>query len=160
MRDTKKRKRISGEWVPKIKHGMTETPEYGAWCKMLARCNNPRDAKYPTVGARGIKVSSAWEKSFEQFYKDMGSRPKGMFLGRKDINKNYDKNNCRWSTAKMLSHSSRTVKLVELCGEMVPLSEAGRRLGIYFTSISQRARDTGESLQQATDHFARKKGLK
>lgn len=156
--DTKKRKRASGEWVPKTKHGMTYTPEHELWCKMFGRCYNAKDAKFPTTGAQGIRVCDEW-KDFEQFYSDMGPRPKGLFLGRKDITKGYNKENCRWSTPKMLSHSSRTVKLVLLKGEKLPLSEAARRLGIYPTSIGQRAKDFNESLQQATDHFARKKGM-
>lgn len=157
MKATKKQRYPEGI-KSRLTHGMTETPEHALWCKMFGRCYNPNDAKYPTTGAQGIKVCDEW-KDFEKFYKDMGLRPKGLFLGRKNIAKDYNKDNCQWSTAKMLSHSSRTVKLVELQGEMLPLSEAGRRLGIYFTSIAQRARDCNETYQQATDHFARKKGL-
>lgn len=160
MVQTKQRKLASGEWIPKIKHGMTETPEYRAWCKMLSRCNNPNDAKYPNVGAKNIKVCLKWTDNFEQFYKDMGARPIGLFLGRKDITKDYNKDNCIWSTAKMLSHSSTQVKLVKLNNQYLPLSEAARTLGLHHTSIQQRARDYGISYQEATDYFFNKRKVK
>ncbi|HMH13271.1 MAG TPA: hypothetical protein VK578_09200 [Edaphobacter sp.] len=77
-------------------HGMTGTPEYKAWLDMWARVR--RDLEYIR---KGITVCSRWEK-FENFYADMGEKPKGDFsLGRVDNDESYSPFNCRWETSPM-----------------------------------------------------------
>jgi len=66
---------------------------------MRNRCNNPRYSKYYLHGGRGIRVCPQWD-NFNQFVKDMGPRPEGTTLDRKDGDKNYDKDNCRWATVE------------------------------------------------------------
>lgn len=76
------------------------TPEYYTWKSMNSRCNNPNYHKYPLYGAKGISVCARW-KSFENFLKDMGPRPKGHTIDRfPDKNGNYEPGNCRWATHK------------------------------------------------------------
>ena len=79
-------------------HGMTNTPTFMSWNMMLQRCYNPRRSNYEFYGGRGIVVCDRWRHSFENFLEDMGIRPDGMTLDRKDSNKNYTKSNCRWAT--------------------------------------------------------------
>jgi NUMOD3 motif len=64
---------------------------------MLDRCRNPNNAGYHRYGGRGIRVCERWLK-FENFLADMGERPKGMTLDRKDNDGPYAKWNCCWST--------------------------------------------------------------
>jgi hypothetical protein len=66
---------------------------YTAWQNMLARCK-----RHPRYAGRGVQVCRRWQ-SFENFLADMGERPKGTTLDRKDGTKGYDKSNCRWATA-------------------------------------------------------------
>src|SRR3954451_16523008 len=82
-----------------LRHGLRGTSEYKAWQNMKTRCLNPRDKSFPEYGGRGIRVSVAWAQSFEQFYRDMGPRPKSdMSLDRIDVDGNYEASNCRWAT--------------------------------------------------------------
>jgi hypothetical protein len=73
---------------------------YKSWRAMRARCLNQNHEDYKYYGGRGISISPRWD-SFTNFLKDMGDRPLGKTLDRRDPNKNYCKSNCRWVTQKV-----------------------------------------------------------
>lgn len=86
------------------------TPEYAAWRNMLNRCTNPGVDSYPLYGARGITVCERWQ-TFENFLADMGLRPAGHTLERRDSNGNYEPDNCRWATHAEQAQNTRVNKL-------------------------------------------------
>lgn len=83
--------------------------EYAIWVKMRQRCKNPNDPKFKDYGARGIKVCSEWD-SFAQFFEDMGEKPDGLSIDRKDNDKGYSKENCKWSTPLEQANNRRPHK--------------------------------------------------
>ena len=93
-------------------HGLAKSPTYFSWIAMRQRCNNPYATGYKNYGGRGIKVNPAWDKSFSSFLADMGVRPKGKSLDRIDNSKNYEPNNCCWSTPKQQANNRRNNKRV------------------------------------------------
>ena len=71
-------------------HGMSRMPGYNSWKDMLNRCCNEKHKYYEYYGGRGIIICKRWEK-FENFYADMGEKPKGMTLDRENNSKGYCK---------------------------------------------------------------------
>ena len=82
----------------RVKHNQTCSPTYYSWQAMKTRCLNPNSDNFQNYGGRGITVCERWLNSFENFLEDMGERPEGMTLDRVDVNGNYCKDNCRWTT--------------------------------------------------------------
>lgn len=77
---------------------LTENPCYHLWQAMKQRCSNPNNSDYPNYGGRGITVCDRWLHSSANFLDDMGPRPEGTTLERRDVNGNYDPTNCYWDT--------------------------------------------------------------
>lgn len=74
-----------------------KSPTQYSWSAMRRRCNNENHEQYKDYGGRGITYDPQWE-NFDVFLKDMGYRPEGTSLDRKDNDKNYNKENCQWGT--------------------------------------------------------------
>lgn len=115
------------------RHG-NEAPEYRAWSAMRYRCNNPNAKFYPYYGGRGIKVCDRWNvvpRAYENFLADMGRRPGPDYeLDRyPDNDGNYEPGNCRWATRSEQTLNQRSNRMVEINGELLPLTEAHRRYG-------------------------------
>lgn len=72
-------------------------PLKNTWLSMFDRCYNENSSAYRHYGARGIKVCDRWH-NFDSFVADIGQRPKGMTLDRRDNDKGYEPNNVRWAT--------------------------------------------------------------
>ena len=82
------------------------TKLYKVWSSMKHRCLNTQDKQYKDYGGRGITVSKRWLK-FKNFLADMGERPVGMTLDRKNNDRGYMKSNCRWATRKEQQQNRR-----------------------------------------------------
>ncbi len=94
-------------------HGLSRTSEvYGVWKNMRNRCLNERAQDFARYGGRGIRVCSRWY-DFATFASDMGPRPHGMTIERKDVNGHYEPSNCHWATQTAQQRNRRNNKLDE-----------------------------------------------
>lgn len=82
---------------------------YTAWANMVARCTNPATPNYEHYGGRGITVCERWMK-FEHFLQDMGEKPHGLLLDRKENDLGYAPGNCRWVTSSISNQNRRPSK--------------------------------------------------
>lgn len=111
---------------------------YSSWCAMIARCTNPKSKYWYRYGGNGIKVCERWLASFEDFFADMGERPKGKTIGRKDHSLGYFPENCEWQTwleqARQSSHNHvMTVRGVTGC-----MTELCEKFGVPYGRVQGR----------------------
>lgn len=90
-------------------HGMSRTREYNSWLSMKQRCEYEKADSFEYYGGRGIKICREWN-NFGMFLSDMGLCPPGMSLDRIDVNTQYCKGNCRWTTASVQGYNTRRHK--------------------------------------------------
>lgn len=129
-------------------HGMAETDEYHVWLKMISRCHKQTDPSYHRYGGRGIYVCQEWRDSFETFYRDMGKRPKGLTIDRRNNNGPYCKENCRWASAVEQCNNTRRNRLLTYAGKTQTMAQWARDLGITNMTLWKRL-NRGWSLQRA-----------
>lgn len=118
-------------------HGFAGTREYGSWISMTRRCTNQDDVSYHRYGGRGITICKSWE-SFENFYNDMGDRPKGMTLDRINNNGNYEPENCKWSTHIEQCGNMSKNTLLSANGKTQCIEVWAREIGVSGNSIRYR----------------------
>ena len=113
-------------------HGKSTTSEYRTWRSMRTRCRC--DPHYQKLG-----ICKAWD-SFEQFRRDMGSRPSPRHqIDRIDNKLGYSATNCRWVTPKEQARNRSTNRIIELDGKRMPLIEAlehqGLNVGTFYSRL-------------------------
>lgn len=119
-----------------VKHGSARngkiTSEYRSWQHMRDRCINTNCEAYPNYGGRGIAVCDRWVGSFENFFLDMGKKPKGYTIERINNDGNYEPSNCKWESRSEQSKNTRTCKLV-----------LDTNTGIFYVSMTEAAYNKG-----------------
>lgn len=129
-------------------HGRTKTTEYRIWQNMLRRCGKKGFHAYDRYGGRGITVCQRWMDSFEAFFEDMGERPKGLSLERKNNNGNYEPNNCCWATPTEQARNRRSSRFLTLNGVTKLLVEWAEERGMARGTLKERIRK-GWSIEEA-----------
>lgn len=102
-------------------HKKSASSIYRRWVNMKNRCYCPKDKKYKHYGGRGIKVCREW-LDFDGFYRDMGDPPPGMTLDRIDVDGNYCKDNCRWT-----SYTEQN------CNQQVRINNISGTTGVFWS---------------------------
>lgn len=126
---------------------MATSPTYRVWSLMKQRCLNPKNTHYASYGGRGIVLCEAWH-DFEAFYRDMGDRPYGMTLERKDNNRGYEPGNVIWASRLEQANNRRTNILISHNGKVQTVAEWGRETGFGKSAILNRIAD-GWSIARA-----------
>ncbi|WP_055074435.1 hypothetical protein [Pseudanabaena sp. 'Roaring Creek'] len=130
-------------------HGATGSPEYKVWKGMRNRCNNPKNSNYYKYGKKGVTVDKDWD-SFENFYRDMGKKPEGATLDRKDPKKGYSKENCRWAKAGDAGARGNDI-YINVGGASRRLKDVAEKKGILANTLYKRIKTHGMSVKEALD---------
>lgn len=106
------------------------TKEYRSWSGLKRRCLDPNSTPYKYYGGRGITVCDRWRDSFVNFLEDMGECPPEHSIERKDVNGNYEPENCIWIPRKLQSKNTRFNRWIEHQGKRMILTDWAREFKV------------------------------
>lgn len=110
---------------------------YNTWRAMNSRCRCKSHSQYFRYGGAGIAVCERW-LSFENFYQDMGGRPKRRTLDRLDSHGDYSPKNCRWASPSQQQRNKSNSLFLTKGRSTFHVEEWADRLGIRAGTIRVR----------------------
>jgi len=133
------------------KHGGKGTRLYRIWQMMKNRCHNLKTPRFKDYGGRGITVCDEWKDDFRAFHDwaMANGYADHLTIDRKDNDKGYSPDNCRWTTPLVQGNNSRHNHMITFNGETHSLSEWSRILGLSFPLLSHRINHHGWSVERA-----------
>lgn len=130
------------------KHGLHGTAVYSSWHAMMDRCYNAKSANYARYGGRGIQVCERWH-DVRNFLEDVGHQPKrGMSIDRIDNGRNYEPENCRWTTANIQSNNRSTNRLHTIDGTTKTQAQWADSFGVKQPTVCMRLK-RGWTIEEA-----------
>lgn len=114
-------------------HGMTGTPTYRAWGRLLQR--------------HGADICPEWQE-FAAFYADMGECPAKMCIARKDAGSPYQRGNCEWVSRQEAHRRGKRAVWLEWQGRRQTMREWADELGMSRQLLSLRLK-SGWSVEKA-----------
>ena len=130
------------------RHGMSRSRVYSIWFGMVRRCTDPKHKDYPRYGGSGITICGTWLK-FLPFYADMGDPPTNKHeIDRKENDKGYFKDNCRWATCKENQRNRTSNRLITHNGETKLLVEWAELSPVAYPTFRSRL-EMGWAMEKA-----------
>lgn len=124
-------------------HGLTRTKGslYKIWLGIKTRCYNKNSYAYKDYGGRGIKMSDEWKNDFIKFNIDMIKDYKpGLTIERKDVNGNYEKENCVWITRSKQANNRRCSIWIDTLEGRMTIQQARKIAGISWPAMYVRVK--------------------
>jgi hypothetical protein len=107
---------------------------------MKKRCYYEKSDNYKNYGERGIKVCPEWENDFEAFYDwsiENGYSDE-LTIDRKDNDKGYSPDNCRWVTYTVQANNTSSNSLYTYNNETHTLAEWAKIFNIDYSKFYYR----------------------
>ena len=88
------------------------------YSNMKTRCTNPNSESYKEYGAKGITVCDEWSLSFDLFleWSLNNDYSENLSLDRKELDKGYTPDNCRWVSKCTQSQNTRVLMSTNTSG--------------------------------------------
>lgn len=125
------------------KHGMANrgkiSNHFTLYHDILRRCR-----RHPRYAGRGITMCDRWlyggggKTGLELFTQDMGPRPEGLTIERKNNDGPYSPDNCVWGTRFDQSNNRCDTRLITYKGETLSISRWALKLGVSRDALSNR----------------------
>lgn len=123
---------------------VTGRREYKSYNSMMQRCYSETYQGIENYSGRGIKVCDRWrfgegdKSGFDCFLADMGERPAGTTLDRRDNDGDYEPDNCRWATSEEQMNNRRACVHLTVSGITKTVAEWAKIQGMYKSTINRR----------------------
>jgi len=144
-------------WIETIKernstHGKTKTKLYGIWQSMINRTTNENVWNFKNYGGRGITICEEWKRNFISFYEwaMKNGYKEGLSIDRKNNNKGYSPDNCRWATAKEQGSNTRRNVYITYKNETLTEAQWADRMGLSRSTLCYRLK-AGWSVEDALE---------
>ena len=126
---------------------------YGIYRQMKLRCYDSSSKHYKNYGLRGIRICGEWlgDDGLDNFRKwaiESGYH-KGLTIDRRDNNKDYSPDNCRWVDMKIQSNNKRNNVWLEMNGKTQTLTQWCEEYNVPYPRVRVRIRNMGWTLQEA-----------
>lgn len=143
-------KRTEGVKRSNTKHGESRDRLYKIWGNMKQRISNPNLDDFKYYGGKGIGLCEEWEEynGFRKWALENGYS-KELTIDRKDNNKGYFPDNCRWVDMKTQCNNRESNYNITFNGETKTLNEWAEYLGISRTTLSSRLHRSGWNIEKA-----------
>ena len=107
---------------------------------MKTRCLNSNCRRYKDYGGRGIKVCEEWLNGFDNFadWAKQNGYIDGLTIERKNVDGNYEPENCKWITLEQQARNKRETIRVVYGGEEKPLISWCEELGLSYDTMHDR----------------------
>jgi hypothetical protein len=136
-------------------------PLHGTFLDMHKRCERSEHPSFANYGGRGIRVCSRWS-DFLAFVADMGPRPDGHSIDRRDNDRGYEcgvcqecvtagrKPNCRWVTQATQNRNRSNNVYVEIEGVRQLAQDSAQSLGVTRQAIHLRIKNGWDPVEACT----------
>ena len=121
-------------------HGLSNDKMYSKWSGMMQRCTNPKASNYERYGGRGIDICDDWRNNPEHFIEWAYSNgyEDGLTLDRKNNNKGYYPDNCRWITTREQQSNTRRNHNITRKGITHSIAEWSKLTGVNHETLRYR----------------------
>lgn len=129
-------------------HNLIKHTLYRKWQDMKKRCYNPKVDRYKNYGLLGIRVCDEWKDDFLNFYNWSieNGWEEGLTIERKDNDKNYCPENCKYITHLEQHYNKKNTVFVTINGVKISLVEL-----LYRNNMIDKRRTIWIGLKQGKD---------